>query len=202
MPDRGRPLAIARGSYAVPPCPRIAASSSRPHLQIRRYLRGDPNPFRSVRDLGLVPARCSGESGISEIRSSRWLPAWLPVGEGLPDRLACRVRSGNEAGHNPSRRKISVRLALSPVAAACRWSLLLLSPLLSAQPRAVRWQADPDRRACRISSSGRSRPDRSWLDRRVRPVLRERRRMASNCNPNCNPQIRAGVRCLGSSRAR
>ena len=54
----------------------------------------------------------------------------------------------------------------------------------------------------RISSSGRSRPDRFRLDRRVRPVLRERRRMALNCNPNCSPQIRAGVRCLGSSRAR
>ena len=28
-----------------------------------------------------------------------------------------------------------VRFVLSPAAAACRWSLLLLSPLLSAQPR-------------------------------------------------------------------
>ncbi len=28
-----------------------------------------------------------------------------------------------------------MRLVLSPVADACRWSLLLLSPLLSAQPR-------------------------------------------------------------------
>jgi hypothetical protein len=54
----------------------------------------------------------------------------------------------------------------------------------------------------RISSSGRSRPDRFRLDRRVRPVLRERRRMALSCNPNCNPLIRPGIRCLGSSRAR
>jgi hypothetical protein len=43
----------------------------------------------------------------------------------------------------------------------------------------------------RISSSGRNCSDRFRLDRRVRPVLRERRRVALNCNPNCNPQIRA-----------
>ena len=36
-----------------------------------------------------------------------------------------------QAGHNPSRHKMYLRLVLSPVADACRWSLLLLSPLLS-----------------------------------------------------------------------
>jgi hypothetical protein len=40
-----------------------------------------------------------------------------------------------QVGHYPSRLNIYVRLVLSPVAAACRWSLQLLSPLLSAQPR-------------------------------------------------------------------
>jgi hypothetical protein len=44
-------------------------------------------------------------------------------------------RPSAEAGHNPSRHKIYVRLVLSPVAAVCRWSLPLLSRLLSAQPR-------------------------------------------------------------------
>jgi hypothetical protein len=39
-----------------------------------------------------------------------------------------------QAAHNPSRHKIYLRIVLSPVAAVCRWSLLLLSPLLSAQP--------------------------------------------------------------------
>jgi hypothetical protein len=29
MRDRGRPLAIVRGSHAVPPCPRIVASTPR-----------------------------------------------------------------------------------------------------------------------------------------------------------------------------
>ena len=49
---------------------------------------GHPAPFRSVRDLGRVPARCSWPSGIPERRSPRWLPAWLPVVEDLAARLA------------------------------------------------------------------------------------------------------------------
>ena len=40
-----------------------------------------------------------------------------------------------QAGYNPSRYKMYERRALSLIAAACRWPLLLLSPLLSAQPR-------------------------------------------------------------------
>ena len=46
---------------------------------IRRYLCGHPDPFRSVRDLGRVPARCSRQSGEPECRPSAWLPAWLPA---------------------------------------------------------------------------------------------------------------------------
>src|SRR5271155_6064881 len=42
---------------------------------IRRYLCGHPDPFRTVRDLGRVSARCSGKSEESEGRSSAWLPA-------------------------------------------------------------------------------------------------------------------------------
>jgi hypothetical protein len=52
--------------------------SSRYSLLIRRFLCGHPDPFRSVRDLGCVPASCSCSSGIPEGCSSRWLPAWLP----------------------------------------------------------------------------------------------------------------------------
>ena len=48
-----------------------------------------PDPFRSVRDLGRVPGRCSWPSGIPIGRSPRWLPAWLPVAEDLADWFGC-----------------------------------------------------------------------------------------------------------------
>jgi hypothetical protein len=44
-------------------------------LLIRRFLYRHPDPFRSVRGLGLVNARCPGESGAVEDCSSPWLPA-------------------------------------------------------------------------------------------------------------------------------
>jgi hypothetical protein len=47
--------------------------------QIRRYLRGRPDPFRPVCDLGLVSPGCPGWSGASEGCSFVWLPAWLPA---------------------------------------------------------------------------------------------------------------------------
>ena len=40
---------------------------------------GWPEPFRSVRDLVLVPVGCPGRPGESQSSSSPWLPAWLPV---------------------------------------------------------------------------------------------------------------------------
>ena len=46
-----------------------------PNLLIRRFLCGHPDPFRSVRDLGLVSLGCPGGSGSSEGCSSAWLPA-------------------------------------------------------------------------------------------------------------------------------
>ena len=46
---------------------------------IRRFLCGHPDPFRSVRDLGLVSAGCTSGSEASEGCSSVWLPAWLPA---------------------------------------------------------------------------------------------------------------------------
>ena len=45
--------------------------------QIRRYQRGRPDPFRSVRDLGRIPLGCSWKSAESGSRSSVWLPAGL-----------------------------------------------------------------------------------------------------------------------------
>ena len=50
-----------------------------PDLLIRRYPRGRPDPFRSVRDLGHAASRCPGESRAPEGCSSVWLPAWLPA---------------------------------------------------------------------------------------------------------------------------
>ena len=97
-----------------------------------------PDPFRSVHDLGRVPGRCSWPSGIPIGRSPRWLPAGLPVAEDLADWFGCCGPSVFQAGHIPSWRGSCERYALSPVAAACRWLLLLLSPLLSAVVRARR----------------------------------------------------------------
>ena len=57
----------------------VSALGGLPHrardLQIRSHPCGHPDPFRSVRDLGRVPARCSRQSGELEGRSSAWLPA-------------------------------------------------------------------------------------------------------------------------------
>jgi hypothetical protein len=69
-------------------CPGVAvvALGRLPHrargghgLLIRSSMSGHPDRFRSVRDLGRASARCSAPSGISECRSPRWLPEWLPV---------------------------------------------------------------------------------------------------------------------------
>ena len=49
-----------------------------PDLLICRFLCGHPDPFRTVRDLGLVSPGCTGGSGSSKGCSSAWLPAWLP----------------------------------------------------------------------------------------------------------------------------
>ena len=108
-----------------PSCPQILS------LLIRSSMCGHPNPFRSVRDLGPVPVRCSRPSGMPEGRSSRWLPAWLPVSEGLAAWFARHGPSAFQAGRIRSWQEPSERYALSPTAAGCQWSLLLLSPLPS-----------------------------------------------------------------------
>jgi hypothetical protein len=98
----GRGIGLSGSDREFPPLTgRSGTQRARAYLGdhlIRRYLCGYPDPFRSVRDLGLVPARCSGEFGISESRSPRWLPAWLPVAEGLPHRSACRGPSARRGG--------------------------------------------------------------------------------------------------------
>ena len=104
-------------------------------------MSGHPDLFRSVRDLGRIPVGCSCPSGISEGCSPGWLPAWLPS-DGLADRFARRRPSASQAGHIPSCDGSYACYALLPVAAACGWSLLLLSRLLSALPPSLlaRWR--------------------------------------------------------------
>ena len=51
-----------------------------PNLLIRSSMCGRPDRFRSVRDLGRVPARCSWPSGIPQGRSPRWLPVLVTSG--------------------------------------------------------------------------------------------------------------------------
>jgi hypothetical protein len=54
-----------------------------PNLLTRRFQCGHPDPFRSVRDLGLAAARCSYSSGELQGRSSPWLPEWLPADDSV-----------------------------------------------------------------------------------------------------------------------
>ncbi len=119
----GRTRTLSGPSPDLSPARTLAPSARPEDLLIRRFLYRHPDPFKSVRDLGLVTTRCSCESGTSEGCSFPWLPTWLPGADPRP--------SAFQAGHIPSWRGSSERYALSPVAAACRWSLLLLSLLLS-----------------------------------------------------------------------
>ncbi len=68
-------------------CPGVAvvALGRPPHrardghdLLFRRFLCRHSDPFRTVRNLGLVSPGCTGGSGSSKGCSSAWLPAWLP----------------------------------------------------------------------------------------------------------------------------
>ncbi len=71
--SRGR-FMIASGLW-----PGALGGTRTSNLQIRRYQRGRPASFRSVRGLGLVSPGCPGGSGASQGCSSVWLPAWLPA---------------------------------------------------------------------------------------------------------------------------
>ena len=74
-----------------------------PDLQIRSSMCGHPDPFRSVRDLGRVPAHCSRESGELEGRSSAWLPSWLPAAHdsGHRDALVLVTNIGPSPARGP-----------------------------------------------------------------------------------------------------
>ncbi len=66
-------------AHARPRRPKVAQ-----RLKIGRFLYRHPASYRSVRDLGLVTARCPGESGTPEGCSSPWLPASLPGADPRP----------------------------------------------------------------------------------------------------------------------
>src|ERR1017187_4676532 len=85
-------------------------------------------------------------------------------------------RPSAKAGHIPSWRRSCERPALSPIAAAYRWSLLAAVTVAVSSAQGIRWQADPDRRATR--SEDRKRRGRAThygrvtcVDRGVHPGL-------------------------------
>jgi hypothetical protein len=82
-----------------------------PNLLIRRFLCGRTEPFRWVRDLGLVSLGCPRESGLSQGCSSVWLPAWLP----WPNRAARdpMLRKSVCATGQPARPQVSRCVGLS-----------------------------------------------------------------------------------------
>jgi hypothetical protein len=126
----GKHVTIQGPSPGLSPAAALAPSARAtwlPSLLSRSFVCRHPGPFRSVRDLGLVPARCSGGSGISKSRSS-W---WLPASEGLPDRFACRGPSARRGGRQVAASQCGC-CAPPLTAAGSRWLLLLLSRLLSA----------------------------------------------------------------------
>ena len=86
----GRTRTLSGPSPDLSPARTLAPSSRCEDLLIRRYPRGRPDPFRSVRDLARVPVVCPWKSGESRCRSSVWLPPWLPA---VPDAWHISVRN-------------------------------------------------------------------------------------------------------------
>jgi hypothetical protein len=70
--DRGIPLVAEANCTLIARLPRI------PDLLIRRYLCGHPDPFRSVRDLGLVSLGCPAGVRIIRRLSIRVAPSVAP----------------------------------------------------------------------------------------------------------------------------
>ena len=75
----GRARTLSGPSPDLSQATTVVPSGRSEDLLIRSHPCGHPDPFRSVRDLGRVPTRCSCPFGIPEGRSPRWLPAWLPA---------------------------------------------------------------------------------------------------------------------------
>jgi hypothetical protein len=99
--------------------------------RIKRQAQPWPEPSESVRPFGGTRHSLVSWSGAVRFRASALLLALL---------LAVGRLSAFQAGHIPSRRECCERDALSPVAAVCRCSLLLLSPLLSAAGAVFRFR--------------------------------------------------------------
>ena len=86
---------------------------------------GHPDPFRSVRNLGRVPVRCSSSYGFPKGCSPRWLPAWLPR----------RCAHGSGGGHPD----------LSNLSTLPAWTRSLISPRAEIIPRIFRIMKLPPR---------------------------------------------------------
>ena len=91
-----------------PSCPQVVS------LLIRSSMCGYPDPFRTVRNLGCVPACCSCSSGFPECCPPRWLPAWLP-----------RMRVHASGGGRPHLSNLCTLLA---------WTRSLVSPVAEIIP--------------------------------------------------------------------
>ena len=74
----GRARTLSGSSPDLSQATTLPPSGRSEDLLIRSSMCGHPDPFRSVRDLGLVAARCSCSSGLPKGCSPWWLPAWLP----------------------------------------------------------------------------------------------------------------------------
>ena len=72
-------------------------------LLFRRFLCGHLDPFRTVRDLGLVSLGCPGGSATSEGCSSVWLPAWLPAVRGVRGQPVPDLFAGTIGQHDQDR---------------------------------------------------------------------------------------------------
>jgi hypothetical protein len=131
--DRGIPLVAEANCTLIARVPRI------PDLLIRRSGRVvQKRPLRSVRWADIPQLSTRGER-----RPAAWQQYWQ---QSRPNGVDPRP-SVFQAGHISSWAGSRGCYWLSPVAVACRWLLLLLSPLLSAQPGSSGGQ--PDRAASR-----------------------------------------------------